>query len=118
MRFYVTGGAHGDGGTGHRLGAAIKAVSDGARSAADLEQRTFAHWIAMNIIAEQRVAATGPSIGTQSGSTEFAGQEWYWRTVVSATPDIATSRLQVEIRRQPGEAQPVITRTAFLPVLK
>ena len=100
------------------LGAAIKAVSDGARNAIEMEERTLAHWLALNKIAEQRLRANGPSIGSQQGSSQFAGQNWHWTAVVSPTPDAATRRLQVEIRRQLGKAQPLLTRTAFLPVLK
>jgi general secretion pathway protein I len=100
------------------LGAAVKAVSDGARNAAHLEERTFAHWLAVNKIAEQRLATSGLAVGSQSGSTRFAGRDWHWTAVVSATPDVATRRLQIEIRHHSGEAQPLITRTAFLSVLK
>ncbi|MFZ0256998.1 MAG: type II secretion system minor pseudopilin GspI [Gammaproteobacteria bacterium] len=100
------------------LGAAIKAVGDGARNTAHIEEQTLAHWLALNKIAEQRLSAAVPSVGTQSGSTQFAGQDWHWTTMLSATPDAATRRLQIEIRRPPGEGRPVITRIAFLPVVK
>ncbi len=100
------------------LGAAIKAVSDGACNATEIEERTLAHWLALNKIAEQRLLAAAPSVGAEKGSSLFAGRDWHWTAVVSETPDATTRRLQIEIRRQPGEARPLLTRTAFLPVLK
>lgn len=100
------------------LGAALKAVGDGARNATYLQEQTLAHWLALNKIAEQRLALTPPSVGTQSGRSQFAGRDWYWTAVLGATPDTATWRLQVEIRRQPEDAQPLLTRTAFLPVAR
>jgi general secretion pathway protein I len=100
------------------LGAAIKAISDGARTTAYIEEQTLAHWLALNKIAEQRLSTTLPSVGSQGGSTQFAGQQWHWTAVLSATPDAATRRLQIEIRRPPGEGRPLITRIAFLPAVK
>lgn len=100
------------------LGAAIKVVADGARNAAYIEEQTLAHWLALNKIAEQRLGTTAPPVGTQTGASEFAGQEWHWTAVISETADAATRRLQIEIRRQPNDAKPFLTRTAFLPVMK
>lgn len=100
------------------LGAAIKAVSDGAWNATAIEERTLAHWLALNKIAERRLLASAPAFGARAGSSPFAGRDWHWTAIVSATADVATRRLQIEIRRQPGDAQPVLIRTAFLPVLK
>jgi general secretion pathway protein I len=100
------------------LAAAIKAVSDGARTATHIEERTLAHWLALNKIAEQRLGSTVPPVGIQQGSAQFAGQDWHWTAVVSETPDASTRRLQIEIRHEPGAVQPLLSRTAFLPVLK
>lgn len=98
------------------LGAALKAVSDGARNAASIEERTLAHWLALNKIAEQRLAAALPAVDTQRGTSRFAGRDWHWTAVLSATPDAAIRRLRIEIRRQQADPQPLLTRTAFLPI--
>lgn len=98
------------------LGAAIKALSDGAHNAAQIEERTLAHWLALNKIAEQRLKPVAPAVGMAQGSSPFAGRNWHWTAVVSATPDVTTRRLQVEIRRRADEDQPLLTRTAFLSV--
>lgn len=61
------------------LAAGIKAASSNISNASYLQQRTLAHWVAMNKLAEFEVFDKWPTPGsTQRGSTLLAGQEWFW----------------------------------------
>jgi general secretion pathway protein I len=60
------------------LGALIKVGSEGARTGAYLRERTFAHWTAMNVMAEYRAGLASLAEGTRRGSAAMARREWYW----------------------------------------
>lgn len=60
------------------LGALLSTSGSQANSAAYLKQKTIAHWVAMNEIAELQIEKRYPDLGTASGSTEMAGVEWFW----------------------------------------
>lgn len=67
------------------LGAMVKAGGESARNLVDLREKTFATWVAENVITDALVLETWPDIGTTDGSEEMGGAEWYWRAEVSAT---------------------------------
>ena len=50
-----------------------------------MRERTYASWIAQNKIAELRLANVVPEVSSTSGEIDYAGTEWAWRAVISAT---------------------------------
>ncbi len=56
---------------------ALVLVSSLAQATTDLEQRTFARWVAQNRIAE--VGLFGVDGLTESGSEIMGGRVWHWR---------------------------------------
>ncbi|MBL4867554.1 MAG: type II secretion system minor pseudopilin GspI [Pseudomonadales bacterium] len=66
------------------------------RNAARLEEKTMAHWVAMNKMVEIQTLPGWPSLGTQDTKVEMAQREWQVKTVVSKTT-LKTLR-KVEIR--------------------
>jgi general secretion pathway protein I len=67
----------------------IEAVSQQARNGAYLREKTIAHWIAMNVVTEQRLQPAPPPVADSSDDVEFAGQRWRWtmrRMDVSVRP--------------------------------
>jgi len=66
------------------LAAVMTTMSSAIRNAAGLQERTFAHWVAMNQMAKiQLNGNVKPS--TKSGSEEMAGHEWYWNITIEKT---------------------------------
>lgn len=98
------------------LAAAASAVSGNARNASGLQQRTYAHWVAMNKMAELHVDKKWPSVGTSKGSALMARHEWFWAMKVSLTPDKKDLVRRVDIMVRPSEddASPLVTLTGFV----
>ncbi|HTW38566.1 MAG TPA: type II secretion system minor pseudopilin GspI [Steroidobacteraceae bacterium] len=65
------------------MSAVLVSVGSSADSAVYLRDKTFAEWIALNQLAQTRLNAQAPSIGTTDGQLDYAGRHWHWRQVVS-----------------------------------
>jgi general secretion pathway protein I len=98
------------------LAAAASAVSGNARNASGLQQRTYAHWVAMNKMAELHVANKWPSIRTTKGSALMARHEWFWAIKVSKTPDNKDfmRRVDITVRADEDDESPLVTLTGFV----
>lgn len=79
------------------MSAIIATVGVSIRDAAELQDKTFAHWVAMNELTSLRLAAALPAIGTQKGNAEMAGQKWNWQAVVSTTQDPDLLRVDIDV---------------------
>lgn len=98
------------------LAALIKGGSQSAMTAAHLRDKSFAHWVAMNRVAELRLQPQWPATGESSSDEEMANRRWYTQAKVSATDDADVHRLEVEVRSSEDKDAAVIARvTAFLP---
>jgi general secretion pathway protein I len=78
---------------------AIEAVSQSARNGTYLREKTLAHWIAMNVITERRLAATPPAIGKTSDEVEFAGTHWKYELTTTQTQVESMRRMDVAVRQ-------------------
>lgn len=79
--------------------AAFRAVTQTASNAAYLRDRSFAAWIASDLIAEMRLSGQMPSVDETRGQVEFANQEWRWRRVVVETEVAGLRQVRVQVRR-------------------
>jgi general secretion pathway protein I len=97
------------------MAALIKGGADNAYAAAYLRDKTLAQWVAMNVIAEQRLADSWPDKGKQRGQEEMARHEWFWELTVAETFDEDIRRLEVAVRStEESDAAPVVSLVAFL----
>jgi general secretion pathway protein I len=78
---------------------AIEAVNQSTRNATYLREKTLAHWIAMNIVTEQRLQPEPPSTNEQKGEIEFADERWHWTLKVTQTAVQTMRRMDVSVRR-------------------
>ncbi len=97
------------------LAALLSGVSDGTRNARYLRDKILAHWVAMNHITEVQVRNEWPAVGKKEGSSPMGARDWHWTRVVANTPDADMRRLELEVRYDEEDAEPLITRAAFLP---
>ncbi len=97
------------------LAAVLKGASEGASNARYLRDKTFAHWVAMNLVTETQVRGEWPSPGRKEGKAAMGRRDWHWRQIISDTPDANVRRLEVEVRYIEEDEEPVITRIAFIP---
>lgn len=81
------------------LGAAavLSALTLGARANMRLEQRSYAEWVALNVLAETRLAAEPPALGDTRGVVIFANRSWAWAQSVTRTsvPEVLQIDVQV-----------------------
>jgi len=98
------------------IAAGINAVSVNSNNASGLQQRTYAHWVAMNKMAELQLDDQWPSVGTKKGSALMAKQEWFWSMKVSKTPDgyDLIRRVDVMVRMDEDDESPLVTLTGFV----
>jgi len=60
------------------LGALLSTSGTQAYSATYLKQKTLAHWVALNELAQLDTENTFPDTGESKGSTSMANHDWYW----------------------------------------
>lgn len=107
------------------LGAVIQTTGSYTVNQAYLRDRTFAEWVARNLLAEAQLADKWPSVGQTKGEAEFPlasvdipGREWRWVVQVTQSPEEDLRRL--EIRVYPGnvdidgDAEPTANLIGFV----
>lgn len=96
------------------MAALVEGAGRGAFNANHLKEKTLAHWVALNKIAEYQLQPTWPAVGLQKGTYDMAGFDWRWEARVSATEDRNVHRLEMEVRTGPETKQAITKLTAFL----
>ena len=96
------------------LSALVRSSAENTSSASYLRDRTIAHWVAMNRVAEQQLTRKKSGRIRSQGSELMAGESWEWRTKLEKTPDPDILRLQVSVWLNDPEA-PLSKLTAFVP---
>jgi general secretion pathway protein I len=90
----------------------IQAVTQTARNGTYLREKTLAHWVAMNVITEQRLQPSPPNASEISDEVEFAGQRWRWTLEVTQTAVESMRRMDVSVRpadKPEGDALATVT---------
>ncbi|MCL1077151.1 type II secretion system protein GspI [Parashewanella spongiae] len=62
-----------------------------------LEERTYAQWVADNVLVDAKLDPTFPAAGKKEGRVEMAGKEWYWRKEAVKTTDDDFRLLRVSV---------------------
>ncbi len=79
------------------LGALLSTSGTQANSATYLKQKTIAHWVALNELAQIRISGTFPDIGDKKDSTKMANHEWYWIRTSKKTADDNTREITYKV---------------------
>jgi general secretion pathway protein I len=83
-----------------------------------LRRKSIAHWVAGNKLEETRLVLTRTQRlfrGRRSGSTEMAGQEWYWWMTSQETSVEDFYRVEVSIgESENAEEAPLVTLVGFM----
>ncbi|MBF0270737.1 MAG: type II secretion system minor pseudopilin GspI [Magnetococcales bacterium] len=97
------------------LSASLRAVSEYARNAAYLRDRTLAHWVAMNQATERRIRLEWPEPGIIRGTETMADREWHWSVSVSNTTEPQMRRLEIQVRAEASDSsQPLARLESYL----
>ena len=85
------------------MAALVKSAGSFTSNQAYIENKTFAHWVALNQMAEQRIASSLIVVGGQEDQEEMAGRIWLSKTQVSATGDPDVMKVEVSVRQENDE---------------
>ena len=96
------------------LGAIIELASNQSLNTAHLQEKTFAHWLAMNKITELQLTSQWPAKGKQEGDEEMGLHNWHWVRTITDTPDNRVRQVEIAIYRDKADQSPVTTLTSFL----
>ncbi len=96
------------------LGSIIKMASNQTLNTAHLRDKTLAHWVALNKIAELQLTAEWPNKGKQQGSEEMGQHEWQWVRTVTDTPDDRVRQVEIAVFWNKQDERPVTQLTSFL----
>jgi len=106
------------------MGAAMTSVTANISNAAALKERTLAHWVASNKIAEMQATKVYPRGRRSNESVEMAGVEWHVQVLktdmkLSGLKDfgIDTSKykqLEVQVRLSEDAEYPIVSLTSYI----
>ncbi len=91
----------------------LDTIGTTSRVVEDLEQKTLAHWVAGNKLAEVQLASKWPNIGVKRDEVEMADREWFLVTKVEATARPDMRRITVEVRLDKQQKSFLTSRLAF-----
>ena len=96
------------------LAAIITLASNQTVSTAHLRDKTLAHWVAMNKIAELQLTAEWPAKGKKQGDEEMGLHQSHWVRTITETPDDRVRQVDISVFRNKTDERPVTSLTSFL----
>ena len=94
--------------------AVIGTAGTSTRTAAELKEETFAHWVAMNELASLRLAGTMPDVGTLKGHADMAGEQWNWKADIKSTSDPDLMRVDIDVSNAASPDEVISSLTGFI----
>lgn len=76
----------------------LSVLGQTAKNLSDIEQMTFASWVANDRLVELQADKTWPPKDKAKGERELAGQKWYWLQKVEKSADENLRKVNVEVR--------------------
>lgn len=96
------------------LAAVIKGVGANAGNMSYLRDRTLAHWVAMNKIAESQARRDWPDPPESEGAALMGEHEWHWKILMEKTPNPDVRRMSIEVRTNESDRQAMTHLVAYL----
>jgi general secretion pathway protein I len=95
------------------LTALVHAASVSTRDFAGQRERSYAGWIAANVLTEIRLKEQLPATGRREGQVRYAGREWFWRVEVQGTQEPRIRRLDAQVFTDATRLDPAATLSGF-----
>lgn len=97
------------------MGAVLGSIGQYTNNAIYLRDKTFASWVAHNLLNEWHIQEKWSKPGKEEGETQMAGRNWYWNAEITKTPDPQVRRIDLSISMKDGDDAPsLLTVSAFL----
>ncbi len=84
------------------MAAAINGVGKNINNASYLREKTLAHWVASNKVAEIQLSDVALDASEKKGEETLANLRWEWTVKIDETDIQNIKRLTVEVRREDG----------------
>ena len=94
--------------------AVMKAASDHLNGVGQIEQITFATWVANNRLSQLTIDTTWPPKDNEKGSEEMADRTWYWQQKVLKTNDKDMFSIEVSVSLNEQHTDSITTVTGFV----
>lgn len=92
----------------------LSVLGQTAKNLSDIEQMTFASWVANDRLVELQSETTWPPKDKEKGERELAGQMWYWQQRVEKTEDNNLRKIAVEVRLDKSAASSLYYLSTFV----
>ncbi|NVK23660.1 MAG: type II secretion system minor pseudopilin GspI [Gammaproteobacteria bacterium] len=89
-------------------------LGQSARNLSDIEQMTFASWVANDRLVELQYDKQWPPKDKAKGEREMAGQLWYWQQKIEKTQDNNLRSVTVDISTDKEGSQSIYSLTTFV----
>jgi general secretion pathway protein I len=94
--------------------AVMKAASEHLNGIGQIEEITFATWVANNRLTQLHIDPSWPPKDKQKGSEEMADRTWYWQQKVLKTNDKDMFSVEVRVSLDEQFEQSITTVTSFV----
>ncbi|MFT4937309.1 MAG: general secretion pathway protein I [Paraglaciecola sp.] len=94
--------------------AVMKAASDHLNGVGQIEQITFATWVANNRLTQLSIDPSWPPKDNQKGSEEMAYRTWYWHQKVIKTNDKDMFSIEVSVSLNEQQTSSITTVNGFV----
>jgi general secretion pathway protein I len=89
-------------------------LNQSVTAASYLRDKSLAHWVAMNRLAELRVSRAFPDAGTASDEVEMANAQWRFEETFSETDVPAIRRVDIMVAHADDPERPLAKAVGFL----
>lgn len=94
--------------------AMIKAAGDHLDGVGQIEEVTFATWVANNRLAQLQMTDQWPPKNNQKGSQDMSDRTWYWQQQVLKTNDDDLLSIEVTVGLSDQSGDSIVTVTGFV----
>jgi len=96
------------------LAGIMRVTSQAISTSYTLRERNLALWVAQNRLVMHQLKRDWPDTNTVDGDAEMAGEKWFWREQVSATPQKDMRRIEISVRRTADNKDSLVNLAGYL----
>jgi general secretion pathway protein I len=94
--------------------AVMKAAGDHINGVGQIEEMTFATWVANNRMTQLHIDPSWPPKNNLTDSQDMAGRTWYWQQKVQKTNDEEMVQVDVRVSLDPEIEYSITSVTSFI----
>ncbi len=94
--------------------AIMKSASDHLNGVGQIENITFATWVANNRLTQIKLGSAWPPKNNQKGSEEMSDRVWYWQQSTTKTPDPELLAIEITVGLDPDYQDSVTSVTTYM----